>query len=145
MPYSRFMVHHQYLSGAALSPQGYIPLALRPNGSLPTGIGGGDFLSFHYHASWRTRIVWLLDPARFAYVRQAAIVTRTPSGPPSDDLGGSRLLVGYSEVRESGRGLYRRRIFYLRDTDRYFDPLGAYRYGAPVEAVDPMTVSAGKS
>jgi hypothetical protein len=92
-----------------------------------------------------TRIVWLLDPARFAYVRQAAIVTRTPSGPPSDYLGGTRLLVGYSEVRKSGWGLYRRRIFYLRDTDRYFDPLGAYHYGAPAEAVDPMTVSAGTS
>ena len=58
-----------------------------------------------------TRIVWLLDPARFAYVRQAAIVTRTPSGLPSDDLGGTRLLVGSSEVREGGRGLYRRHIF----------------------------------
>jgi Family of unknown function (DUF6009) len=92
-----------------------------------------------------TRIVWLLDPARFAYVRQAAIVTRTPRGPPSDYLGGTRLLVGYSEVRKSGRGLYRRRIFYLRDTDRYFDPLGAYHYGAPAKAVDPMTVSAGTS
>lgn len=92
-----------------------------------------------------TRIVWLLDPSRFAYVRQAAIVTRTPSGLPSDYLGGTRLLVGYSEVRKSGRGLYRRRIFYLRDTDRDLDPLGAYRYGAPAEAVDPMTVSAGKS
>jgi hypothetical protein len=92
-----------------------------------------------------TRIVWLLDPSRFAYVRQAAIVTRTPSGLPSSYLGGTRLLVGYSEVRTSGRGLYRRRIFYLRDTDRDLDPLGAYRYGAPVEAVDPMTVAAGTS
>jgi hypothetical protein len=27
-----------------------------------------------------TRIVWHLDPVRFAYVRQAAIVTQTPSG-----------------------------------------------------------------
>jgi hypothetical protein len=91
------------------------------------------------------RIVWLLDPARFEYVRQAAIITRTPSGLPSDSLGGTRLLVGYGEARESGRGLYRRCIFYLRDTDRHFDPLGAYRYGAPAEAVDPMTVSAGTS
>jgi hypothetical protein len=92
-----------------------------------------------------TRIVWLHDPARFEYVRQAAIVTRTPGGPPSDDLGGTRFVVGYGEARERGRGLYRRRIFYLRDTDRYFDPLGAYCYGAPAEAVDPMTVAAGTS
>jgi hypothetical protein len=92
-----------------------------------------------------TRIVWLLDPARFDDVRQAAIVTRTATGPPSDDLGGTRLLVGYGEARKSGRGLYRRRIFYLRETDRDFDPRGAYRYGAPAEAVDPMTVSAGTS
>jgi Family of unknown function (DUF6009) len=92
-----------------------------------------------------TRIVWLLDPARFEYVRQAAIVTRTPSGPPSDDLGGTRLVVGYGEARKSGRGLYRRRIFYLRDTDRDLDSMGAYRYGAPAEAVDPMTVAAGTS
>jgi hypothetical protein len=91
-----------------------------------------------------TCIVWLLEPVRFAYVRQAAIVTRKPSGPPSDDLGGTRLLVGYSEVRGSGRGLYRRRIFDLRVTDRDLDPLGAYRYGARAEAVDPMTVVAGK-
>ena len=60
-----------------------------------------------------TRIVWLLDSARFDDVRQAAIVTRTATGPPSDDLGGTRLLVGYGEARKSGRGLYRRRIFYL--------------------------------
>jgi Family of unknown function (DUF6009) len=92
-----------------------------------------------------TRIVWLLDSARFDDVRQAAIVTRTATGPPSDDLGGTRLLVGYGEARKSGRGLYRRRIFYLRETDRDFDPRGAYRYGAPAEAVDPMTVSAGTS
>ena len=86
-----------------------------------------------------TRIVWLHDPAGFEYVRQAAIVTRTPNGMPSDYLGGTRLLVGYGEARKSGRGLYRRRIFYLRYTDRDLDPLGAYRYGAPAEAVDPMT------
>jgi hypothetical protein len=92
-----------------------------------------------------TRIVWLHDPARFAYVRQATIITRTPGGPPSDYLGGTRFVVGYGEARERGRGLYRRRIFYLRDTDRDFDPLGAYRYGAPAEAVDPMTVAAGTS
>jgi hypothetical protein len=48
-------------------------------------------------------------------------------------------------VRTSDKGLYRRRIFYLRDTDRDLDPLGTYRYGAPAETVDPMTVSAGKS
>jgi hypothetical protein len=27
---------------------------LRPNGSMPTCIGSGDFLSFHFCASWRT-------------------------------------------------------------------------------------------
>jgi Family of unknown function (DUF6009) len=92
-----------------------------------------------------TDIVWLHDPSRFAYVRQAAIVTRTPGGLPSDYLGGTRFIVGYGEARERVRGLCRRRIFYLRATDRDFDPLGAYRYGAPAEAVDPMTVAAGTS
>ena len=90
-------------------------------------------------------VVWLHDPAHFDYVRQGAIVTRTPSGPPSDYLGGSSLIVGYSDVRDNGRGLYRRRLFYVRDTNRCCDPMGVYRYGAPVEAVDPMTVSAGEA
>ena len=90
-------------------------------------------------------VVWLHDPAHFDYVRQGAIVTRTPSGPPSDYLGGSSLIVGYSDVRDNGRGLYRRRLFYVRDTNRYCDPMGVYRCGAPVEAVDPMTVSAGEA
>jgi hypothetical protein len=47
---------HRYLSGAAISPRVCIGPTLRPNGSSPTGIGGGDFLSFHHHASLRTAI-----------------------------------------------------------------------------------------
>lgn len=92
-----------------------------------------------------TDVAWLYDPAHFDYVRQGAIVTRKPSGLPSDYIGGSSLIVGYSNVCDNGRGLYRRRIFYVRDTDRYCDPMGGYRYGAPVEAMDPITISAGEA
>src|SRR5437867_13173633 len=45
---------HQYLSGAAISPLACIHQTLRPNGSLPTCIGNGDFLSFYLYTSWRT-------------------------------------------------------------------------------------------
>jgi hypothetical protein len=48
---------HRYLSGPAISPPVCIHRALRPNGSSPTGIGGGDFLSFPHHASWRTPVI----------------------------------------------------------------------------------------
>jgi hypothetical protein len=45
---------HPYLSGPAISPPVCIHRTLRPNGSSPTGIGDGDFLSFHCCTSWRT-------------------------------------------------------------------------------------------
>jgi hypothetical protein len=50
------LASHRYLSGPALSPLGCIPQALRPNGSSPACTGGGDFLSLHQCASWRTQI-----------------------------------------------------------------------------------------
>ncbi|MBD2414430.1 hypothetical protein H6H01_27660 [Nostoc calcicola FACHB-3891] len=34
-----------------------------------------------------------------------------------------------------------RRVFYLCPEDRYFDPEGTYKHGAPPEAIDPLTVS----
>jgi hypothetical protein len=47
---------HPYLSGPAISPQGCIPLTLRPKGSLPACTSNGDFLPLPQCASWRTQI-----------------------------------------------------------------------------------------
>ena len=48
----------------------------------------------------------------------------------------------FAGLRSGGGGATMAFVLPIR---RYCDPMGAYPYGAPVEAVDPMTVSAGKA
>jgi Family of unknown function (DUF6009) len=90
-----------------------------------------------------TEVVWLEDPDKLDYVRQALDKTSRKRGKPRYARDGR--MVGYSELDESmlpdpDSGLYRRRVFFLLPHDRDTDPLGLYKEGAPGEAVDPRTV-----
>ncbi|MDR6980878.1 hypothetical protein J2X68_007620 [Streptomyces sp. 3330] len=97
-----------------------------------------------------TEIVWLEDPMRLDYVRQALDKVNTRRGKPRYERDGR--LIGYSNLepeapRRIDSGLFARRIFYLLPHDRPNrpgDPDCPYNVGSPLEAVDPRTVGAGQ-
>jgi hypothetical protein len=94
-------------------------------------------------------IVWLHDPLRFRYLREANyITTRRTQSPPR----GGRLVVGYTvhHKRSVGTTAYSRRFWYLNSWDRDLEPGGPYgvktfkRGPAPSEAVLPSSIRVGK-
>ncbi|MDX2705667.1 DUF6009 family protein [Streptomyces sp. PA03-6a] len=92
-------------------------------------------------------IVWLEDPTKFDYVRQALDKTSRRAGRPRYARDGR--MVGYSTLSEDASpnpdsGLYERRVFFLLPHDRDQHPDGTYEHGSPGEAVDPRTLEAGK-
>ena len=107
------------------------------------------------------KIVWLRDRetlARMAYVREKIQLCGIRTCPVKAPQG--EILIGYAVLRKTaakvGSEGFRRRIFTLlpedlqSDPDRDFMPMGASRETAPVpvpvppEAVDPLSVQAGK-
>jgi hypothetical protein len=91
-------------------------------------------------------IVWEIDISRADYVREWIVPAATRRRPIAWRGPGCR--VGYSVLRpDADSGGYPRqffrRVFWLKDCDRYYQPNGTYRTGAPMEAVDPLTVAPG--
>ncbi|GAA2307864.1 DUF6009 family protein [Streptomyces kunmingensis] len=94
-------------------------------------------------------IVWIEDPMKLDYVRQALDKVHTRKGKPRYERDGR--LIGYSNLapkapRSADSGLFARRTFYLLPHDRPNrpdDPECPYKVGSPLEAVDPRTVAAG--
>ena len=89
------------------------------------------------------RIVWLEDVAAIDYVRASLEKTKQRKGKPRPPAG---RVVGYAELDGNSKrrwpsDFFYRRIFWLKEHDRDSKPDGCYRAGAPVEAVDPATVS----
>jgi hypothetical protein len=78
------------LSGAAISPQGCIPLALRPKGSSPACTGNGIFHPFHHHASWR-----ILISIAYAFLR-AELARERQLLPDEDFTVNGRLLEAWA-------------------------------------------------
>lgn len=92
-----------------------------------------------------SRIVWLRDPSAFPWVRVMTDFVPTRVGGAKRGSKGDHV-IGYAELSpsaESHNRRFRRRFFYLRDTDYPFGtdypPEAAHR---PTEAVDPLTVVA---
>lgn len=87
-------------------------------------------------------IVWLTPPdALPRYIRQASQVTGRRRGRPRFDRPGQ--LVAYAELgpdtpNDGTPGSFTRRYFYLAPHDPYEGS------GAPIEAVDPITVTPGQ-
>lgn len=88
-------------------------------------------------------VVWLEDPERLDYVRQA--LDKTPRRRSKPRYARDGRMIGYIELdadaaADPDSGLYRRRVFFLLPHDRDSEPDGVYRRGAPGEAVDPRTI-----
>lgn len=90
-------------------------------------------------------IVWEEPPEQYDYVRVRAgrAGTRTRSVPFHRFK-----RVGYAVLADDapniGRpGQFRRRVFWLKDHDRAYEPDGVYANQGPSEAVDPRTVAPG--
>jgi hypothetical protein len=85
-------------------------------------------------------IRWVEPPERLEYVREALVLAVHRRGPPP----APGRLIGYAETaRGSDRLGAERRVFWLAAHDRDSAPGGCYAVGAPVEAVDPLTVAVG--
>ncbi len=93
-----------------------------------------------------TELVWLEDIHQLDYVRQSLDRLPTRSAKPAYHRDGR--MVGYAILGPNARasrasGTFRRRVFWLLPHDRDTEPQGLYATGAPAEAVDPRTVTAG--
>lgn len=91
-------------------------------------------------------IVWLEDVAHLDYVRQS--LDRLPNRRSKPSFHREGRMVGYAQLAPIAKasrasGTFRRRVFWLRDTDRDTAPEGLYATGAPAEAIDPRTIQAG--
>jgi hypothetical protein len=95
------------------------------------------------------KIIWLKNHealVSMGYVREKIQLCKIRTGPvkPSED----EILIGYAVLKKTtentdGKGFYRR-IFTLQPIDRYYRPDGDFQKSVPPEAVDPMSVRAGK-
>ncbi|WP_324290389.1 DUF6009 family protein [Streptomyces sp. H27-H1] len=90
--------------------------------------------------------MWLEDPARLDYVRQALDKTPRRRGKPRYARDGR--MAGFIELSDTAEadpdsGLHKRRVFYLLPHDRDAEPDGPHKTGGPGEAVDPRTVQPG--
>ncbi|MFI1869993.1 MULTISPECIES: DUF6009 family protein [Streptomyces] len=91
-------------------------------------------------------LVWLEDVSVLDYVRQSLDRLPTRKGRPAYHRDGR--MVGYAVLGPQAKssrssGTFRRRVFWLLPHDRDSDPEGLYATGAPAEAVDPRTLTAG--
>ncbi|MFF2197278.1 DUF6009 family protein [Streptomyces sp. NPDC058157] len=95
---------------------------------------------------YEVELVWLEDVTELDYVRQSLDRLPTRRGKPAYHRDGR--LVGYAELSPQAKpsrssGTFRRRVFWLLPHDRDALPEGLYATGAPAEAVDPTTLTAG--
>jgi hypothetical protein len=97
------------------------------------------------------KIVWLRDHetlARMSYVREKVQLCGIRTCPVKAPQG--EMLIGYAVLKKTAAKAdplgFRRRIFTLRPEDRDFAPDRALQKPVPVppEAVDPLSVQAGK-
>ncbi|MFD8888832.1 DUF6009 family protein [Streptomyces erythrochromogenes] len=91
-------------------------------------------------------LIWLEDVTELDYVRQSLDRLPTRRGKPAYHRDGR--LVGYAQLGPQAKpsrssGTFRRRVFWLLPHDRDTAPEGLYATGAPAEAVDPTTLTAG--
>ncbi|MEU1090636.1 DUF6009 family protein [Streptomyces sp. NPDC005576] len=96
--------------------------------------------------SHESDLVWLEDVTELDYVRQSLDRLPTRRGKPPYHRDGR--MIGYALLSPAAKasrssGTFRRRVFWLLPHDRDAQPEGLYASGAPAEAVDPRTLSAG--
>lgn len=95
-----------------------------------------------------SRIVWVRNPAAFPWVRVTTDLVPTRAGWRRKPNQRGDQLIGYAEASSdvpSSNRRFKRRYFYLRDTDYPFgDHYLPKTPGRPSEAVDPLTLSANR-
>ena len=99
-----------------------------------------------------SEIVWLEDIHKHEYVRVSSWMAHNRQKPPGKrTLAAMGHIVGYSVLHKHCQnnsgvpGYFFRRLFWLKRHDRSNEPGGVYKHGAPVEAVDPLTIHPGVS
>ncbi|MCX6674288.1 MAG: DUF6009 family protein [Methanothrix sp.] len=98
---------------------------------------------------YEDKIIWLKDRdtlARMGYVRERWLLCPIRTGPVKAPPG--EMLIGYVVLKKTAPKAeeegFCRRIFTLQPEDRFCDPNGASRDCVPQEAVDLLSVEAGK-
>ncbi len=93
---------------------------------------------------YESNIVWLMDIEKIEYVREtiAQGISRRKGLIKYADF----VVVGYSELTKDAPntgypGNFRRRIFWLKEYDRYLQPNDVYKANSPAEGVDPLTIA----
>ncbi|MGW4412602.1 DUF6009 family protein [Nonomuraea sp. NPDC004702] len=97
--------------------------------------------------SHEIELVWLENPETLDYVRQSLDRLPTRRGRPAYHRDGR--MVGYAILGRTAKGAaasgtFHRRVFWLAPHDRDTMPNGEYSTGAPLESVDPRTLSPGQ-
>lgn len=105
----------------------------------------GYVSNWEYVKEHEVRIEWEQEPEQYDYVRASTQPAGTRQRPVQEPVGER---IGYgvldSNAPNSGNpGVFIRRVFWLKEGDRVFDPTGVYESGCPSEAVDPRTVAVG--
>lgn len=95
---------------------------------------------------YEVRIEWEKDPEQYDYVRVSTKTVGTRKQGVPTPVG---VRVGYSVLSDNapniGRpGTFQRRVYWLKEHDRAFEPEGVYETGTPAEAIDPTTIEPGK-
>jgi len=95
---------------------------------------------------YESEIIWLMDISEIPYVRELHNSNFSRRKGKIKYL--HYTVVGYSELQSNAPntglpGFFARRIFWLKEYDRYYQPNGTYSAGCPVEGVDPLTVKPG--
>jgi hypothetical protein len=93
---------------------------------------------------FESNIVWLKDISSIPYVREH--FEKFASRRKGKLKYGKYQVIGYSELESDAPNsgmpaCFGRRVFWLADHDRFYDPKGVYKVGCPMEAIDPLTVA----
>ncbi|MDZ8242169.1 MAG: DUF6009 family protein [Nostoc sp. ChiQUE01a] len=92
---------------------------------------------------FESNIVWLEDINNIPYVREH--FEQSASRRKGKLKYGDYHIIGYSELESDAPsrrpGCFARRVFWLSNHDRFYDPEGTYKVGCPMEAVDPLTIT----
>lgn len=106
-----------------------------------------------YALKYESNIIWLKDISKIDYVRPGFGIFSNRKGEIKSskyfDMGQYFEIVGYGELEDdtppsywrTPKKWFSRRIFFLKEDDRFFKPEGVYKFGNhPSEAIDPLSV-----
>jgi Family of unknown function (DUF6009) len=115
-----------------------------PPPSSPQNITTYNLIKESVPASrWQDRIgkmVWLDNPLNYTYLRETIYHSEVSHLPNGLFLSDMDRVVGYQLISHETGGVFIFRFWWLKTYDRDIQPEGIYKYGAPCEAVIPLSV-----